>query len=258
MIVALLTDFGTQDHYVGAMKGVVLSVCPDATLVDITHDIPPQDTLTAALELQAAFKYFPPATVFLAVVDPGVGSARRAIAADAGSYRFTAPDNGVVSLALRDAGEPRVVQLAERKFFRPTISRTFEGRDRFAPVAGWLARGTELAAFGAPVPDHVVIDVPRAKMTPPDAVEGQVLRIDHFGNLITNIAADFPLPPPLTVRINERHIRFVATYADASTGELCALVGSSGYVEVAVNGGDAAAMLKARRGTAVKLTADRR
>ena len=140
-IIALLTDFGTPDHYAGTMKGVVLALCPDATLVDITHDIPPHDVLTAALELAACYKYFPAGTIFLVVVDPGVGSARRGLVAEAGDYRFVAPDNGVLTARLpASSGPKRVVELTERRYARPTVSRTFEGRDRFAPAAGWLAR----------------------------------------------------------------------------------------------------------------------
>jgi S-adenosylmethionine hydrolase len=260
VIVALLTDFGTRDHYVGTMKGVVLSVCPDATLVDITHDIPPQDILAAALELEAAYQYFPPGTVFLVVVDPGVGSSRRAIAADAGGYRFVGPDNGVLSLALRGSAssEPaRVVELKERKFSRPTISKTFEGRDRFAPAAGWLARGTELAAFGPTVSDPIVLDVPVAKLTP-EGIEGQVLRVDRFGNLITNIHRDMvgERGHEIVVAIAGETVRVVATYADVEPRALCALVGSTGYIEVAVNGGNAADVLKVGRGESVTVGAD--
>src|SRR5438045_6291924 len=134
-VLALLTDFGTRDHYAGAMKAVALGICPDATLVDITHEVPPHDVVAGALELAACYRYFPAATVFLVVVDPGVGSARRGIAADTGDYRFVAPDNGVLSAVFADAPPKRVVELTERKYARPTVSRTFEGRDRFAPAA---------------------------------------------------------------------------------------------------------------------------
>ena len=255
MIVALLTDFGTRDHYVGAMKGVVLSVCPAATLVDITHDIPAHDVVAGALELAAAYRYFPAATVFLVVVDPGVGSARRAIAADAGGYRFVGPDNGVLSLAFRDM-PARVVELRDKKYARPTISRTFEGRDRFAPAAGWLARGTELGAFGPPVAEPVMLHLPQPIVSP-DAIEGEVMRIDRFGNLITNIdqqALDQLAANRVDVRVRADHrLRLVTTYAEAHPGEVCALVGSSGHVEIAVNGGSAADVLAVTRGEAVRI-----
>ena len=241
MIVALLTDFGTHDHYVGAMKGVILSVCPEATLVDITHDIPPQDVIAAALQLNAAYRYFPPGTVFLVVVDPGVGSARRAIAADAGGYRFVGPDNGVLSLSLRDAGpRVRVVELTERKYARPTISATFEGRDRFAPAAGWLARGTDLATFGPAVLDPHNLDVPMPTVTT-DGVAGQIMYIDHFGNVITNITAGLVAQAIAYVEVAGHRIeQVVSTYSDVPPSAMCALISSSGFLEIAVNGGSAA------------------
>src|SRR5437867_1946111 len=147
-VIALLTDFGTRDHYAGTMKGVALAICPDATLVDITHDLPPHDVLTGALELAACYRYFPPGTIFLVVVDPGVGSTRRGLAVEAGDYRFVAPDNGVLSAVLEEVPAKRIVELTERRYARATVSRTFEGRDRFAPAAAWLARGIELPALG--------------------------------------------------------------------------------------------------------------
>src|SRR5919206_456647 len=131
------------------MKGVVLGICPDATLVDISHEVPPHDVVAGALELAASYRFFPAGTIFLVVVDPGVGSARRGIAAEAGDYKFVAPDNGVLTLAPEDHAPKKVVELTERKYARPTVSRTFEGRDRFAPAAGWLAKGgIQLSAFG--------------------------------------------------------------------------------------------------------------
>src|SRR5256886_14835179 len=134
-VIALLTAFGSKDHYAGTMKGGALGICPDATLVDISHDLPPHDVLGAALELAAAYKYFPAGTIFLVVVDPGVGSARRGIAAEAGEFKFVAPDNGVLSVALDEHPPKRIVELTERKYARASVSRTFEGRDRFAPAA---------------------------------------------------------------------------------------------------------------------------
>src|SRR5438093_8402172 len=163
-VIALLTDFGTRDHYAGTMKGVALGICPDATLVDISHDLPPHDVLAAALELGASYKYFPLGTIFLVVVDPGVGSARRGIAAEAGDYKFVAPDNGVLSLALDEHAPKRVVELTERKYARPTVSRTFEGRDRFAPAAAWLAKGIELAALGRSAGAIQKLEIPKPQI----------------------------------------------------------------------------------------------
>ena len=185
-VIALLSDFGSRDHYAGTMKGVILGICAEATLVDLTHEIAPHDVLEGALQLGASYRYFPAGTVFLVVVDPGVGSARRGIAAEAGDYRFVAPDNGVLTVAFREAPPRKVVELSERRYARPTVTRTFEGRDRFAPAAAWLAKGTQLAALGRAVTDYHRIDIPVAE-TRDDALAGVVLLVDRFGNLVTNI-----------------------------------------------------------------------
>jgi len=256
-IMAFLTDFGTRDHYAGTMKGVALGICPDATLVDITHNIAPHDVLGGALELAAAVKYFPAGTIFLAVVDPGVGSARRGVAVDTGEYRFVAPDNGVLTLALRDHPARRMVELTDRRYARPTVSRTFEGRDRFAPAAAWLAKGTDLAALGRPVKTIQALDVPEPAQDG-DVLRGRVMRIDRFGNLVTNIdrklvekrAAD----GPLRISAGGHEIgRLVNTYAEAGADEVCALFGSTDHLEVAENGGSAAERLGLGRGADVQV-----
>ena len=185
-VIALLSDFGTRDHYAGTMKGVMLGICPDVTLVDITHDVSPHDIVDGALELAAACRFFPAGTIFLAVVDPGVGSARRGIAAEAGDYRFVAPDNGVLTVVFRDFPPKRVVELTERRYARPTVSRTFEGRDRFAPAAAWLAKGIQLTALGRPVADYQRFEIPVPEVLE-DGVRGVVMRVDRFGNIVTNI-----------------------------------------------------------------------
>ncbi len=246
-VIALMSDFGTRDHYVGTMKGVALGICPEATLVDITHEIPPHDVRTAALELAASFRYFPSGTVFLVVVDPGVGSARRGLAAEAAEFRFVAPDNGVLTAVLREAAPRGIVELTARRYARPTVSRTFEGRDRFAPAAAWLAKGITLTALGRPAGEYVEIEIPAPEVSD-DRIAGTVLRVDHFGNLVTNIdrrtferlarggsiqivAGDHPVA------------RFVTTYAEGAPGEICALIGSTEHVEIAANTGSAAAQL---------------
>ena len=252
--VALLTDFGTRDHYAGTLKGVVLSVCPDATLVDIGHDIPPHDVVAGALELAACYRYFPHGTIFLVVVDPGVGSTRRGIAADIGDYRFVAPDNGVLSAVFRESPPKKVVELTERKYARPTVSRTFEGRDRFAPAAGFLAKGVALVSLGKSVSHVHMIDLPVPSVSGQE-LRGEVLRVDRFGNLITNIDRrtfeQFAGSAAIAVAVGGRDIaRIVATYADAPAGELCALFGSTDHLEIAINAGDAAATLGLGRSTA--------
>jgi S-adenosylmethionine hydrolase len=257
-IIALLTDFGTRDHYAGTMKGVALGICPDATLVDITHDVPPHDVLGGALELAAAFRYFPHGTVFLVVVDPGVGSARRGIAVETAEHRFVAPDNGVLTLALRDVPPKRLVELTERRYARPSVSRTFEGRDRFAPGAAWLAKGIELSALGRPVHDYHKLSVPE-----PTAVQGGttgvVMRVDRFGNLVTNLDRrtfdKLAAAGPIQITVDGHDVtRVVGTYAEAQPGELCALFGSTDHLEIAANGGNAAERLGLARGAAVVIT----
>jgi S-adenosylmethionine hydrolase len=253
-VIALLTDFGTRDHYAGAMKGVVLGICPDVSLVDISHDLPAHDVLAGTLELAAAYRYFPSGTIFLVVVDPGVGSARRGIAAEAGDYRFVAPDNGVLTAVLDEHPAKRVVELTERRYARPTVSRTFEGRDRFAPAAAWLAKGIDLAALGRPAGAIHRLDIPQPSVEA-DRIAGTVLRVDRFGNLITNIdrkTFEKLAGGPLDIHVGAHRVpRVVSTYADAAAGEVCALFGSTDHLEIAANGASAAADLDLGRGTAV-------
>jgi S-adenosylmethionine hydrolase len=260
-VIALLTDFGTRDHYAGTMKGVILGICPDVTLVDISHEVPPHDVLAGALELAASYQYFPAGTIFLVVVDPGVGSTRRGIAADAGDYKFVAPDNGVLSLVEDGHPPKRVVELSERRYARPTVSRTFEGRDRFAPAAAWLAKGVDLGALGRGAGALHRLDVPKpAVESGSGTVLGEVLRVDRFGNLITNIdrrtfdAIVRPGGGALEVHVGGHQVqRVVSTYADAQAGEICALFGSTDDLEIAANGASAAALLNLGRGAPVRI-----
>ena len=242
-IVALLSDFGSRDHYAGAMKGVILGISPEAALVDISHDIPPHDVQTAAFELAAVYRYFPPGTVFLIVVDPGVGSARRGLAVDTGDYRLVAPDNGVLSLVFQEMPPKRVVELTERRYARPTVSRTFEGRDRFAPAAAWIAKGVQLSALGRPVSDYRLLDLPMPR-SDGDGVVGEVLRVDRFGNLVSNIdrkAFDkVAQRGSIKIAVGTHEIgRLVETYADIGEGEVCALFGSTDHLEFAANSASA-------------------
>jgi S-adenosylmethionine hydrolase len=257
-VIALLTDFGSRDHYGAAMKGVALGICPDATLVDITHEIPPHDVLAGALELAAAYKYFPAGTIFLAVVDPGVGSSRHGIAAEAGGYRFVAPDNGVLTLVFRDLAPRRVVELTERRYARPTVSRTFEGRDRFAPAAAWLAKGIELSALGRPLAAWQMLEVPEPAITE-QMVVGEVLRVDRFGNLVTNVDRRtferFAGGGGIEITAGTHAVgKVVATYSEAEPGSACALFGSTDHLEIAVNGGSAAERLQLARRARVTIS----
>ncbi|MEI6666893.1 MAG: SAM-dependent chlorinase/fluorinase [Acidobacteriota bacterium] len=254
-VVAILTDFGTADHYVGAMKGVILSICPDATLVDLTHDVPAHDVMAGALELAACWRFFRPGTIFLAVVDPGVGTSRGGLVAEAGGARFVAPDNGLLTAVFDECPPSRVVALTDARYRRPVVSKTFEGRDRFAPAAGWLAAGVAPDAFGDSLDGAIRLALPRP-IEEDGRISGCVLTVDRFGNLITNIRRDAldRLGPGSTLRVSIGQTpvgAWVDTYAEAMPGETCALVGSTDRLEIAVNGGRAVDRTGAGRGTAV-------
>lgn len=256
-VIALLSDFGARDHYAGTIKGVMIGICPDVTLVDITHEITPHDVVEGALQLAASYRYFPAGTIFLAIVDPGVGSLRRGIAAEAGDYRFVAPDNGVLTAVFREAAPKRVVELTERRYARPTVSRTFEGRDRFAPAAAWLAKGIQLSALGRPVTNYLQLEIPQADVNE-TRLAGVVMLVDRFGNLVTNIDRrtfeTFTHGQPVALQVAGHAVAgVVATYADIRAGEVCALFGSTEHLEFAVNGGSAAAALGVTRGAAVEI-----
>ncbi|HUF46604.1 MAG TPA: SAM-dependent chlorinase/fluorinase [Vicinamibacterales bacterium] len=257
-IIALLTDFGSRDHYAGVIKGVILGIVPDVTIIDVLHDLPAHDVPFAARELEATYKYFPAGTIFLVVVDPGVGTMRRGLAAEVGDWKFVAPDNGVLTGVFRETEPRRVVELTERRYARPTVSRTFEGRDRFAPAAAWLAKGIQLPAFGRSVPDYLMLEVPQAVLSG-DTLRGEVVRIDRFGNVVTNLdrATCERLTDGATVQllVGGRPIsRIVSTYADLQPEEVGALFGSTDHLECAAPATSAAARLGVQVGDAVELT----
>ena len=260
-ILALLTDFGTRDHYVGAMKGAILSVAPDAHIVDILHDVPPHDVEAGAFALAAACPAFPEGTAFVAVVDPGVGSRRRGLAAAAGGHVFVGPDNGVLSLALAEDPAARVRALAEPRFWRPRVSATFHGRDVFGPVAAHLASGVPLDDVGPAVTDPVRLAVPAVRADGPDEWDASVVHVDTFGNLVTNVdeRALFDMVrsvgdrADVVVVLNGAVIPLATTYSDVADGEPCALLGSAGRLEVAMNRGNAARSLGAGRGDRLRV-----
>src|SRR5919198_6144033 len=257
-VLALLTDFGTRDHYAGTMKAVALGICPDAAIVDITHEVPPHDVIAGALELAACYRYFPAGTVFLVVVDPGVGSARRGIAADTGDHKFVAPDNGVLSLVFDETPPRKIVELTERRYARPTVSRTFEGRDRFAPAAAWLAKGIELSALGRPAGAVQRLDVPAPQLAD-DSIVGEVLRVDRFGNLVTNIDRKTfdRIGEGSAIAIDaagHRIERLVATYAELPADGVGPLFGSTDHLELAAPSASAADRLALGRGATIKIT----
>jgi hypothetical protein len=249
-IVTLTTDFGARDGYLGAMKGVILARCPEARLVDLAHDLPPGDVVATAFALGESAPYFPPGTVHLVVVDPGVGSARRGLACAVGAQRFVAPDNGVLSCVL-SRGEPaRAVALERPEHWRVDPSPVFHGRDVFGPVAGALAAGTPIEAFGREVPSEGLVRVPFPDARREgDAWIGAVLHVDRFGNLVTSVRLDGPARG--AALIAGRSAPGARTYADVAPGALVALRGSSGRLEIAVRGGSAADTLRVARGAVV-------
>jgi S-adenosylmethionine hydrolase len=261
-IVALLTDFGSQDHYVGALRGAVLAACREATVVDLTHDVPPHDVIAAGFSLVAARGAFPAGTTFLAVVDPGVGSARRALALEAAGQRFVGPDNGIFTFLLAEQPSARVHEITNQGLFRSRVSVTFHARDIFGPVAGRLAAGMDLAEVGPPLSDPVRLDLERPREVGPGEWEAAVLHVDRFGNLITNFTQDDLEgalatvegdPTELVVAVEGMVLPLVRTYSDVCEGEACALPGSSGRLEVSVNRGNAARQLGAARGAPVRV-----
>ena len=258
-VIALLSDFGTADHYVGAMKGVVLGICPEATLVDITHDLPPHDVVAGALALVEAYRFFPPGTVFLAVVDPGVGSDRRGIAAEAGDFRFVGPDNGLLALVFNTAPPSLLVELTESRYARPTISSTFEGRDRFGPAAAWLATGVPMTDLGRRVSGFAALEV-QAPVLRADSIVGEVMRVDRFGNLESNIdraSIDQVIGEArdrAVVEIGTRQLVGIRrTYSDVPPGQLLSVFSSADYLEVSARGASAARVLGVERGAAVRV-----
>ena len=248
MIVTLLTDFGSADGYVAEMKGAVLRLAPGATLVDVTHEVPLGDVAAAAYVLGRTWQAFPEGTVHLVVVDPGVGTDRRAIAAEAGGHRFVAPDNGVVSRVI-EAGGARVVSLR----VSATASPTFHGRDVFAPAAARLAAGEPLASLGAPLQDPVLLPPPRLERRG-DELVGEVVHVDRFGTLVTSVPGS-EVAGGASVRVAGHDVPLGRTFADAARGALVAFVGSGGLVEVAVRDGRAEEVLGVGRGAEVRASA---
>jgi S-adenosylmethionine hydrolase len=257
-IVTLLTDFGESDHFVGTMKGVILGINPDVTLVDISHEVASHDIFEAAYTLAESYSFFPPDTIHTVVVDPGVGTTRRPIVAHTAAHKFVAPDNGVLSLVYEREEQVAVHHITAEHYFLRPVSHTFHGRDVFAPVAGWLSKGIEPDKLGDPITDYVKFISPEVKTVGKDLIIGVVLKVDKFGNIITNLtAADVPQlfaedPPPFKIIINQQEIsRLSTSYSAGKSSELFAVVGSSGHIEVSTNRGSAARMLRAGRGTEV-------
>jgi S-adenosylmethionine hydrolase len=257
--IAILTDFGYRDHYVGAMKGVIETIAPGQNIIDLTQGVPAQSVIAGALALKESWRFFPDRTIFLAVVDPGVGTSRLPIAIETRSgARFVGPDNGLLSLAANDAGIKRIVELRAPKYRLKNVSSTFHGRDIFAPAAAWLAAGTPLRYFGPAVKQIVQLKIP-SPIVRGNEIEGTVIYIDGFGNLVTNIdretldrfAGSFRTHRVL-VRIDKgAAMQIFKSYGAATSNEPLATFGSFELLEIAVRDGNAASVLGAREGTGV-------
>ena len=257
-VVTFTTDFGLHDAFVGIMHGVVLSIHPETRVVDICHAVPSFDVLDAAWTIAQAYRFFPPRSVHVIVVDPGVGSARRPILAETEDYIFVAPDNGVLSLI--EAREPKftVRHITSDRYFLQPVSQTFHGRDIFSPVAAWLSKGVAPAEFGPEVSDHIRLDLPVVERVSEKSLRGVVLKVDKFGNLISNFGeqeapALFAVTPPsIKLLIAGQTItRLCRSYDDGGDDEFIAIIGSSGYLEIAARQASAAEKLSAGVGTPV-------
>lgn len=258
-IITLATDFATHDWFVGTMKGVILGIAPHATIVDITHEIPPGDIRAGAFALAASHRFFPKGTVHVAVVDPGVGSERRALAVQTANYFFVGPDNGVLSLALAREKIKSIHQLTNDEFFLKPVSRTFHGRDVFAPVAAHLSLGVPIQKLGPRLEDFVKLDWPRLRFRD-GKIEGEIVRVDRFGNLITNIDAEnlrvFGDKPCEVFAKRKRLCPIAPFYGAVRVGRPLAVLGSTGFLEIAINGASAADKFRLRVGDAISLRAD--
>jgi S-adenosyl-L-methionine hydrolase (adenosine-forming) len=243
-IITLLTDFGTADGYVAEMKGVLLSMTPEAMLVDLSHEIPPQDIESARLAVARYWRRFPPESVHIVVIDPGVGSARAALAVESDARLLVGPDNGVLSPALLLAGA-RAVSIP----VSPTASATFHGRDVFAPAAAQLAAGFRIDALGEPYPEPIIRRTPETHRLEDGGIGGEIVTVDRFGNAVTNLLA----PRGGVVEVAGRSLVVRRTYGEVAEGELTAVIGSTGLVEIAQRDGNAARSLGIARGTPVVL-----
>ena len=263
-IITLLTDFGLQDYFVGAMKGAILSVNPSAQIVDITHDIPPQDIHAGAFNLLASYPAFPPGTIHVAVVDPGVGSHRKPLLIECAGRFFIGPDNGIFSWICEREGKVRAIHLENEKFFRHPVSATFHGRDIFAPVAAALSNGVAFEEFGDRVKDYVRLESLAVKTVTDGQMEARIIHIDRFGNCVTNLTrdhvSDVSFKTGAKLFVSGRDIstfrHFFAEPVDPQNKLFC-IFGSAGFLEIAARDSSAAATLDARRGQPVLLALDR-
>lgn len=256
-VISLLTDFGIADYFVGAVKGAILSVNPEAVIADITHEIAPQDIVAGAFTLLAAYKTFPTGTIHVAVVDPGVGSTRRPIIVSGNGQFFVGPDNGLFTYIYDREPAHQVVHVTAEKYFRPDPGSTFHGRDIFAPVAAALSNGVKPREFGPMIDDAVRLPVSlEPEVLKNGDVRARIIHIDRFGNCVTNITRDLiNSEQSASLLINRKTVRkFRNFYGEDSTNTPFAIWGSAGFLEISVNGGSAAKVLRAKRGDVVMAT----
>lgn len=260
-IITLLTDFGTEDTYVGVMKGVITSICPSAQVIDLTHQVPPQDIATGAFLLDVSVDYFPEGAIHVAVVDPGVGTARKPVALRTAKAFFVGPDNGIFTLVLQRQQLLQAICLDNPRYHLPTVSSTFHGRDIFAPVAAHIACGVSVEELGTPIHRLQRLPLPRIRVDW-QGIRATVVHIDRFGNAITNLTRDNydawrtrwdVKEPAVQVAASDIFLPIGTTYGDVARGKPLALFGSSGRLEIAVNGGSAAIELALRRGDTIKV-----
>ena len=259
-LVTLTTDFGQKDPFVGVMKGVILGICPEARIVDLVHEVEPQDIARAGRILADAHRFFPAGTVHVAVVDPGVGTSRRALAVKAGGHGFVGPDNGIFTEVIRASGEERRIHALENpRYFLSKVSRTFHGRDVFAPVAAWMAAGTPLEAFGPPLSDPILLEHEGSRLVSGEGIIGRIIGFDRFGNAETNITAkDLQeafggnVPVALYLLECDERLSIVQSYSEAEAGKGAALLNSSGRLEVFICRGSAREKMGLELGDQVK------
>jgi S-adenosylmethionine hydrolase len=259
-IITLTTDFGTNDHFIGTMKGVILSIEPDAQIIDICHAVQAFDVLDGALTISQAYSYFPTGTIHMVVVDPGVGTARRPLIVSSDRHHFVAPDNGVLSLIYQREQRLSARHVTGEHYFLQPVSNTFHARDVFSPVAAYLAKGVDPEKLGEAVTDFVRFSAPKPKAANENTLRGVVLKVDRFGNLITNITPqDAPMlfgenPGAFKIVVGQREIREIKeAYALGAPGEVFGILGSMGYLEIAANRGSAAQLLAVGKGTDVNI-----
>jgi hypothetical protein len=259
-LVTLTTDFGLNDHFVGTIKGVILDIAPEAEIVDVCHAVQAFDVLDGALTIAQAYSYFPNGTVHLVVVDPGVGTARRPILLSTGRHYFVAPDNGVLSLVYAREERLQVRHIDAAHYYRQPVSNTFHARDIFSPVAAYLAKGVEVAKFGEEITDFVRFNAPKPKAAEANTLRGVILKVDRFGNMITNFTPqDVPAlfqtnPPAFKILVGKREITEIhANYAEGAPNEVFGILGSMGYLEIAANRAAAAQIIGSGKGSEVNI-----